>query len=251
MKGGQNRGICGEEGRIELGLEQHATRKRRISQKCMKCIALSLSMTFVVLSMSGCAALLFVDNRKAYRLMVKAADYFIYPESVQIESGMMSSDDEALFCVIRARNRGGFLTTDTYFIGKEGYPSEYYTKLCYSDKLNCDLINTALAMHFSSPIRRISNSMTGGVGMELVLYIALIALMIWLNWYLSKQAVLILGMKGHFDDRKWFWMCFFLGVFAYILVAAMPDLVEREEMKTTNKLLKAIAVKEGAIYGEE
>ena len=67
---------------------------------------LSALLIAVMIVSTGCTALMIGDNRKAYNLMVKAAEYFKVPASVQIISGEMSGD--SLYCVIRARNSYGY-----------------------------------------------------------------------------------------------------------------------------------------------
>lgn len=49
-----------------------------------------------------------------------------------------------------------------------------------------------------------------------------LALLIWLNWYISKQFYEAAQAKGY-NDRKYFWICFWLGIVGYLLVIALPN----------------------------
>ena len=63
----------------------------------------------------------------------------------------------------------------------------------------------------------------------LILYLAFIALLIFLNYYIAKQFEAVANMKGHFLKR-YFWLCFFFGVAGYLLVIALPT-VEKTNKK--------------------
>ena len=216
-------------------------RQKRFRRKSLKYIVLSLVLVVLLLISTGCAALLTGDNRKAYDLMVKAADYFKYPSSVQIVSGTVS--DDSMFCVIRAKNSFGNYRSDTYFVSSSGYPSEYYSSLCYSDSLNCDLINNALASHYgvstsSSP--NIFSNLIGGNNMSsgaiTAIYIVILIVALCLNGLLASNASDMANDKGY-EKRKWFHMCFWLGPISYIIIAAMPDQIMRQKQDKTNELL--------------
>ena len=57
-----------------------------------------------------------------------------------------------------------------------------------------------------------------------VVYIAVIALAIWLNWYIAKQFAETATEKGHgYAEGKYFWLCFLTGIVGYLLVVALPD----------------------------
>lgn len=51
-----------------------------------------------------------------------------------------------------------------------------------------------------------------------------------IDWYLASMAADIAAAKGYWES-KWKWICFFFGIIGYILVAAMPDLATREELR--------------------
>lgn len=55
-------------------------------------------------------------------------------------------------------------------------------------------------------------------------FIILIACAIGLaiHWYLAKQFLEIAEKKG-FHDRKYLWICFWLGLPGWIMVCALPD----------------------------
>ena len=64
--------------------------------------------------------------------------------------------------------------------------------------------------------------------------IAALAILIWLNVYISRQFQLAANDKGY-TEGKYFWICFFLGVVGYILVAALPV---KSTSKTDKELVK-------------
>ena len=78
--------------------------------------------------------------------------------------------------------------------------------------------------------------MTGVV----LVYIIVLAVAIVLHLYIVHVATEIAADKGY-TERKWFHICFWFGIFGFILVAAMPDLRARELQVETNKLLTKIA----------
>lgn len=48
--------------------------------------------------------------------------------------------------------------------------------------------------------------------------------LIVLDVYIAKEFSLIAELKGyHTESRKYFWWCVFLGLFAYLMVIALPD----------------------------
>ena len=60
-----------------------------------------------------------------------------------------------------------------------------------------------------------------------------VVLALGLNGLLASKASTIAEEKGY-AKRTWFHMCFWLSLFAYILVAAMPDKVLRQKQEETN-----------------
>lgn len=220
----------------------NSERKKYFYYRSVKYALLSLLLISVLVVMTGCAALLTGDNRKAYDLMVKAAEYFKYPSSVQIVSGEMA--DDSMFCVIRAQNSYGNYRSDSYFISSSGYPSEYYSTFCYSERLNYDMINSALAAHYgvsSAGSSSIFSKLIGGSNMSsggvIVIYIIVLIVLLCLNGYLASNASDMANDKGY-EKRKWFHMCFWLGPISYIIIAAMPDQAMRAKQDETNKLLE-------------
>ena len=71
-----------------------------------------------------------------------------------------------MYCVIRAKNSYGNYRSDTFYVSASGYPLDDYDRRCYSDKLNCDLINNALAAHFGKPSTDIIGNLIGGMNMH-------------------------------------------------------------------------------------
>lgn len=58
------------------------------------------------------------------------------------------------------------------------------------------------------------------MGPVVLLLVAVVAL--WLSWYLANQFYEVAKEKG-FTDRKYLWICFWLGAIGYLLVIALPD----------------------------
>lgn len=56
----------------------------------------------------------------------------------------------------------------------------------------------------------------------LLVIIAIIAFLIWLDWYVAKQFFGAAQAKGY-NERKYLWICFWLGFVGYLLVIALPD----------------------------
>lgn len=214
-------------------------RQRRFRFRSIKYAVLSMMLVVILLVTTGCAALLIGDDRKAYDLMVKASGYFKYPSSVQITSGEIYGD--GMYCVIRAKNSYGNYRSDTFYVSASGYPLDDYDRRCYSDKLNCDLINNALAAHFGKPSTDIIGNLIGGMNMhsDELFVICILVLMVGLvlNGILASNASDMANDKGY-EKRKWFHMCFWLGPISYIIIAAMPDQPMRSKQDKTNELLE-------------
>lgn len=58
--------------------------------------------------------------------------------------------------------------------------------------------------------------------MEFLLLCIVLALLIWLDWYLAKQFEIAAQAKGY-EEKKYFWISFWLGMVGYLLVIALPD----------------------------
>ena len=58
------------------------------------------------------------------------------------------------------------------------------------------------------------------MGPVVLLLVAVVALC--LAWYLANQFYEVAQEKG-FTDRKYLWICFWLGAIGYLLVIALPD----------------------------
>ena len=62
-------------------------------------------------------------------------------------------------------------------------------------------------------------------------------LILLLNGLFAKNASNMASDKGY-EKRKWFHMCFWLGVISYIIIASMPDRTLQAKQDETNELLK-------------
>ncbi len=60
------------------------------------------------------------------------------------------------------------------------------------------------------------------MGFLLFVYLLVVILVIWLNWYIANQFYDAAKAKGY-NNRKYLWICFWLGVVGYLLVNALPD----------------------------
>ncbi len=91
---------------------------------------------------------LFGDDKKAYDMIVEAADNFRNPSSVRLVSGTLGVDKDCLFVGISATNGFGARGTEYYFISDDGWileedsPASYYKD---KDDLNIEKINKRLA----------------------------------------------------------------------------------------------------------
>lgn len=54
------------------------------------------------------------------------------------------------------------------------------------------------------------------------IYLLFLAGLIVVMWFVAKWFAQIAADKGYYD-RKYFWICFWLGAIGYLLVVAMPD----------------------------
>lgn len=80
--------------------------------------------------------------------------------------------------------------------------------------------------------------------------IALIIFYLIANGILASNASGIAEEKGY-EKRKWFHMCFWLGLIAYLIIAAMPDKVLRENQRQTNLLLGRLLRDSPAVNRQE
>ena len=55
-----------------------------------------------------------------------------------------------------------------------------------------------------------------------ILYLIILAFLIWVEWYIAKQFAEAAKAKGY-NDSKYFWICFWLTFVGYLLVIALPD----------------------------
>ena len=67
--------------------------------------------------------------------------------------------------------------------------------------------------------------------MTVIIFIAVIVVLIF-DVLLADKASDVAKDKGY-NKSTWFHMCFWLGPISYIIVAAMPDLVLRQQMTQT------------------
>ena len=61
--------------------------------------------------------------------------------------------------------------------------------------------------------------------MEFLLYIGVLVvlcLVLFILWKIANEFYAVAQSKGY-NDRKYFWYCFFLGMIGYLLVIALKD----------------------------
>lgn len=58
---------------------------------------------------------------------------------------------------------------------------------------------------------------------SVIIILAVAALIIWINYLIAEEFYTVVKAKGYFYERKYFWICFFLGMVGYLLVIALPD----------------------------
>lgn len=86
---------------------------------------------------------LFGNDQKAYEILLKAANNFKYPSSVQLVSGSVMED--SMFANISAMNGLGVRSTSCYFISSSGYLlEEDDTSYCRNEGLHVSKINKKL-----------------------------------------------------------------------------------------------------------
>lgn len=219
---------------------------RKRNRRIWRYAVLSAILLATVFLLTGCVQSLFDplqgDNRKAYDLMVKTSDYFEYPRTVRIVSGEIHNDE--LYCVIKAKNRYGYMVSDSYKVSKNGYPSDSYSSWCKSKELDYDLINESLEEYFyPSSTKSTEKKTNGGIDMTsgglILLYFFLIIIALCLNGLLASKASDIAAEKGY-NKGTWFHMCFWLMPLSYVIVAAMPDKEMRNKQDETNMLLRQV-----------
>ena len=76
-------------------------------------------------------------------------------------------------------------------------------------------------------------------GATIAIYIVIIIVALCLNGLLASKASDIAQEKGY-EKKTWFHMCFWLGFFAYVVVAAMPDKEMRLKQDKTIQLLQQL-----------
>ena len=58
--------------------------------------------------------------------------------------------------------------------------------------------------------------------MEVIAGLLVLAVIIAIDWFAAKAMYEIAVMKGH-PQKKYFWWCFWMAMFGYPMVIALPD----------------------------
>ena len=56
----------------------------------------------------------------------------------------------------------------------------------------------------------------------ILLILIVVAIVLWIDYLIAKEFYVAAQAKGYFE-KKYFWLCFLLGVIGYLLVIALPD----------------------------
>ena len=56
----------------------------------------------------------------------------------------------------------------------------------------------------------------------------LICLVLWFDYLIAKEFYIAAQGKGY-SQKKYFWICFFLGIIGYLLVIALPSCTNAED----------------------
>ena len=64
------------------------------------------------------------------------------------------------------------------------------------------------------------------MGLVIFIYIIILAVVLVINHYIANQFYNNAVLKGH-NERKYYWICFLLGLVGYLLVISLPDLLAR------------------------
>lgn len=72
-------------------------------------------------------------------------------------------------------------------------------------------------------------------GVVILVYIIALVIGFILAWYLANCFYEIACEKG-FEENKYFWIPFWLGIIGYLLVAALPDRKKAEQPKSAKPL---------------
>ena len=58
--------------------------------------------------------------------------------------------------------------------------------------------------------------------MDILFYLIILGLYLWLCWFIANQFYDVAKAKGYYD-KKYFWITFWLGPVGYALIIALPD----------------------------
>lgn len=58
--------------------------------------------------------------------------------------------------------------------------------------------------------------------MEILIPLVVLAVFLTIDWFAAKTMYEIAVMKGH-PQKKYFWWCFWMAMFGYPMVIALPD----------------------------
>ena len=58
--------------------------------------------------------------------------------------------------------------------------------------------------------------------MEVVIVLIACALVLWIDYLIAKEFYFAAQAKGYYE-KKYLWICFFLGMVGYLLVIALPN----------------------------
>lgn len=64
--------------------------------------------------------------------------------------------------------------------------------------------------------------------MEIIILLIIFVAVLAIDWFAAKTMYEIAVMKGH-PKKKYFWWCFWMAMFGYPMVIALPDRIGAQE----------------------
>ena len=92
-----------------------------------------------------------------------------------------------------------------------------------------------------------------------LLYLIILCVLVFVQYYIAKEFYFVAVAKGY-ETKKYFWICFLLGMVGYLLVIALPTQVQTDKNsfeklqevnnKPKNKFLKQFEVATAEVVNE-
>ena len=69
----------------------------------------------------------------------------------------------------------------------------------------------------------------------MIVFLLLLVIVLVIDWFAAKAMYEIAVMKGH-PQKKYFWWCFWIAVFGYLMVIALPDRCSAQAIPSADEL---------------